>query len=442
MRALIGPFFERLAKSTSGNAMMIVAFGMPALLGAAGYAVEMAQLYAWKRELQHSVDQAAIAGAWALAYDKNTQTYVTRAQQEFDANKAVTATFADADATVQLGKYGSTTNNSVIVSARATKRLPFSGYLTNRSITVFARAQATFAEGGKYKACLMALKEEATPTFTVGGSAIVNAACGLGALSCEPGAIKIDVDGTDPTKKGVTTDSIVTCGTADVPDYLKSKVTNGATGLENPFADLPPPTPTDNTGKTLNCPNGSSATTTEMTIEPGRYTGGMKMNCKIVMAKGIYIVDGGVLDMSDQKANITGTGVMFVLRNGAQIKLGGQGNAGMLDLTPMEAADFVGTANEAYKDLYGGMLIYEDKTGQTSPVNHDFNGNSSISVRCTFYLPNGNLSINGNSNTTPLCFQLWASTLTITGNTSISTTCTSTETNSAGSAAGGVRLVV
>ena len=238
------------------------------------------------------------------------------------------------------------------------------------------------------------------------------------------------------------TDSIVTCGTADVPDYLKSKVTNGATGLENPFADLPPPTPTDNTGKTLNCPNGSSATTTEMTIEPGRYTGGMKMNCKIVMAKGIYIVDGGVLDMSDQKANITGTGVMFVLRNGAQIKLGGQGNAGMLDLTPMEAADFVGTANEAYKDLYGGMLIYEDKTGQTSPVNHDFNGNSSISVRGTFYLPNGILSINGNSNTSPLCFQLGASSLTITGNTSISTTCTSTETNSAGSAAGGVRLVV
>jgi hypothetical protein len=62
-------------------------------------------------------------------------------------------------------------------------------------------------------------------------------------------------------------------------------------------------------------------------------------------------------------------------------------------------------------------------------------------MRGTIYLPNGNLSINGNSNTTPLCFQLWSLTLTISGNTSISTTCTSTETNSAGSTAGGVRLV-
>jgi Flp pilus assembly protein TadG len=441
MRGFFRKKMTGLCGCSSGNATVLVGLGLPVLLGAAGYATEMAQVYAWKRELQHSVDQAAIAGAWALAYDADTTTYTTRAQQEFDTNLGVTKTFADADATVQLGKYGSTTNNSVIVSASATKRLPFSGYLMNESLTVFARAQATYAAGGTYKACLMALKEDATPTFTVGGSAVVNAACGLGALSCEPGAIKIDVDSDDPTKKGVTTDSIVTCGTADVPEYLQSKVTNGASGLTNPFADLPPPEPTNNTSKTLNCPNGNAATNTTTNITPGRYTGGMNMKCKIVMAKGIYIVDGGVLDMSDQKSNITGTGVMFLLRNGAQLKLGGSGNAGTLNLTPMEAADFVGTANEAYKDLYAGMLIYEDDTGQTSPVAHSFNGNANVSVRGTFYLPNGDLTINGNSNTTPLCFQLWASTLTISGNTSISTTCTSTQTNSAGSSAGGVRLV-
>ncbi|WP_170002504.1 hypothetical protein [Pseudopontixanthobacter vadosimaris] len=64
-----------------------------------------------------------------------------------------------------------------------------------------------------------------------------------------------------------------------------------------------------------------------------------------------------------------------------------------------------------------------------------------MSVRGTFYLPNGDLTVNGNSNTTPLCFQLWASTLKVTGNTSISTTCTKSQTKAAGSAKGGVRLV-
>jgi hypothetical protein len=415
---------------------MIVGLGLPVFIGAAGYAVDMAQTYAWKRELQHSVDQAAIAGAWALMYNKNTTTYTTRAQQEFDGNQGLTKTFADADATVQLASYGGGTNNSLIVSARATKMLPFSGYLIHKPLTVFARAQATFAEGGTYKACLMALKKGEGSTFYVGGSATVRASCGLGALSCEPGSIDIDV--ADSAGKGVYTDSIVTCGTANVPSYLESKVTENATGISNPFEDLPAPSPPNETAKQLNCPSNGKGT---QNITAGRYTGGFSVTCKVTMAKGVYVIDGGVLDLTSNKGDITGTGVMFVLRHGAQLLMGGSGNGGFVNLSPMEAADFVGTANEAYKDKYAGMLVYEDDTDQTTPVAHKFNGNADVSVRGTIYLPNGNLTVNGNSNTTPLCFQLWSLTLKITGNTTISTTCSSTQTNSAGSATGGVRLV-
>ena len=426
---------KRIAGCKGGNAMMFVALGLPVFIGAAGYAVDMAQAYAWKRELQHSVDQAAIAGAWALAYDKDSTTYTTRAQQEFDANQGVTKTFADTDAAIQLASYGGGTNNSLIVSARATKMLPFSGFLVHKGVTVFARAQATFAEGGTYKACLMALKKGEGSTFTVGGSATVRASCGLGALSCEPDSIKIDV--AESSGKGVYTDSIVTCGSADVPAYLESKVTEGAGGLENPFEDVPPPNPSDETGKTLNCPSNGKGT---QNITPGRFTE-FNVTCKVVMAKGVYVIDGTALDLTSNKGDITGTGVMFVLRNGAHLSMGGSGNGGYVDLTPMEAADFVGTDNEDYKDKYAGMLIYEDDTGQTSPVEHKFTGNASVSMRGTMYLPNGNLTVNGNSNTDPLCFQLWSLTLKITGNTTISTTCTSTQTNSAGSTTNGVRLV-
>ena len=76
------PFLKRLVKDRSGNAVLLTALGMPVLIGAAGYAMDMAQMYAWKRELQHSVDQAALAGAWALAYDKNTSSWQARALQE------------------------------------------------------------------------------------------------------------------------------------------------------------------------------------------------------------------------------------------------------------------------------------------------------------------------------------------------------------------------
>lgn len=423
--------FRRLRRSVSGNATLIVALAMPALIGAAGYAVDLGQMYVWKRELQHSVDQAAIAAAWTLSHNKNANNYRTRALQEYTANQVYTQDF-DATPSIQLGSYDSGTNNSVIVSSSATKMLPFSGFLTHRALTIAVTAQATFAQGGNYQACLMALKKDAGSTFTVGGSATVNASCGLGALSCEPDSIVIS-GGT------VNTNSIVTCGTADVPSNLQSKVTDNASGINNPFAGLPAPVPPSENPKSLGCPSNGKGT---QNVTPGRYTGGFNVTCKVVMAKGIYVIDGGTLDLTSNKGDITGTGVMFVLRNGAKLLMGGSGNGGHVNLSPLEAADFVGTDNAAYKDKYAGMLVYEDPTGQTSPVDHKFNGNADVSVRGTIYLPNGDLTVNGNSNTTPLCFQLWTSTLKITGNTTISTTCTSTQTNSAGSSAGGVRLVV
>ena len=442
------PFLKRLLGEKCGNAVLLTALGMPVLIGAAGYAMDMAQMYAWKRELQHSVDQAALAGAWTLAYDKNSQNWSTRAQQEYDANQLMMVDY-DTAPTIQLGSYGGLTNNSVIVSARVTKRLPFSGFLVNKSMTVFARAQATYAEGGTYQACLMALKEDEADTFTVGGTATVNASCGLGALSCSDGAIDIGEN------TNVVANTIVTCGTADVlgnptdADGQPTAVTEGATGISNPFENLPPPTPESEAEKTFSCKTMTDENGVEIVIDnegayqitPGRFTGGMNLKCKVVMNPGIYVIDGGVLDLTDNKSHVTGNGVMFLLRNGAQVKIGGSGNGGYVNLSPLEAADFVGTPNEANKNLYGGMLIYEDTAGQTSPVDHVFNGNSNITVRGTLYLPNGDLTINGSGNANPMCFQLWASTLKINGNASLTTTCTSTQTNSAGSSAGGVRLV-
>ena len=58
-------WLKSFKKSTSGNATLLVAVGMPMLIGSSGLAVDVAQWYMWKNELQYAVDQAAIAGAWA-----------------------------------------------------------------------------------------------------------------------------------------------------------------------------------------------------------------------------------------------------------------------------------------------------------------------------------------------------------------------------------------
>ncbi len=60
-----------LKSNTSGNALMLVGIGLPAFIGSAGLAVDAAQWYQWKRELQFAVDQGALAGAYARG---NTHT--------------------------------------------------------------------------------------------------------------------------------------------------------------------------------------------------------------------------------------------------------------------------------------------------------------------------------------------------------------------------------
>ena len=169
MRRFLRRKLAGLHECKSGNATLMTALGLPALLGATGYGVDTAQWYMWQRELQHSVDQAAIGGAWALAYDEESTEYTTRAQQEYYANQEKTASF-DSAPSIRLADFEGGEDNSVVVTASVTRRLPFTGLLLNRATTVTARAQAAFEEGAKYNACLITLKEDGT-TFQVGGNA-------------------------------------------------------------------------------------------------------------------------------------------------------------------------------------------------------------------------------------------------------------------------------
>ena len=419
-----------LRRGKRGNATMLTALALPALIGASGYGVDTAQWYMWKRELQHSVDQAALGGAWARSYSPSAN-YQTRALQEFNANQAITAQFA-ATPSVSLTSYSGGTNNSVLVTVTATRRLPFSGYLFNKAATISVSAQASFAPGGTYSACLVSLKETGT-AFTVGGNATVIANCGLGALSCDPNAIVIDGSAS------VTTTSIVTCGTASVPANLQSQVTNNASGLEDVYADWEVPAPTGSTpGRSYNCVgNGNNAIAS---LQPGRYTGGLTASCNTTFAPGIYFFDGGTVDLTTN-ANVIGNNVLFVLMNNAKIKLGGQGN-GSLQLSPMTQAQLETLGFDATQATrLSKMLIMQDDS-TTEPVDIVMNGNASVTMSGILYLPKGNVTVNGNaSSSSNLCFQISSYTLHVSGSAYLQTLCNANQTSSIGNSAATVRLV-
>jgi Flp pilus assembly protein TadG len=186
-----------LKASTSGNATLLVALGMPVLIGGSGLAVDTAQYYMWKRDLQFAVDQAALAGAWARTKSSTQNAYQARALQEYNANLQSSESF-DSGPTTTLANYGAGTNNAVQVVATATKSLPFSRIIMGRAVTVRVQATAysvaaqaassTTTTVSALGACLIALNPSAQGAFTLGGNASGSVSCGGAALSNDPNA--------------------------------------------------------------------------------------------------------------------------------------------------------------------------------------------------------------------------------------------------------------
>ena len=271
-----------LRDNKSGNAIMLVALGMPVLIGTSGLAVDSAQYYMWKRDLQFAVDSAALAGAWARTTTATQSTYQARALQEYNANVQVTDSF-DTGPTTTLGVYDSATNaftatntspNAVQVVASATKTLPFSNIITGRSTTVRVEATASAVPAGVtvtntttlnvLTACMIALDPSARGAFTIGGTASGTVGCGGAALSTDPSAA-IRENGNPSATFG----QLVAGGGIEISllnnvgnDPLKLK--SNTVGLTDPLSGITQPTG-NGISRTYSCPTataGSAAVTT------------------------------------------------------------------------------------------------------------------------------------------------------------------------------------
>jgi Flp pilus assembly protein TadG len=494
-----------LKRCKSGNATMLVAMGMPVLIGGTGFAVDTAQWYMWKRELQFATDQAAIAAAWALTDTDTEDSYVTRGTQEYDANLATTVDYASNPA-FQLANFAGGDMNSVIVTASVTRELPFSSLILGAPTTVATYSQAQFGEGTTFTSCLVAVDEDADGAITVGGNTVLTAGCGMAALSTSDSSI---VANGNPE---VSIGHILSAGGIDdwFDENTDDVILEYMEGLYDPFEDLSPP---DNpTIRTYSCPSGGTSTTTtadvtevtttsytyyvgnphsrvqfypnpprsvggtdisgpqnqlvpngtlagtyptveapvyfnysgngtnrlwertDQTTEttyanvvvtngtsaasvlPGTYTD-MNLSCDTVFTGGIYVIDGGDLEIHSQY-DVTGAGVMFVLKNGAGIN--GGSNVNLTAMTVAELMDH-GVSQADAGDL-AGMLVFEDRDSEGNQ-NNKINGNAETVLNGTIYLPISNIDFQGTASVTSQCLMIAANTITFTGTTDMTNFC-------------------
>lgn len=555
---------SELKCSTSGNATLLVALGMPALIGGAGLAVDTAQWYLWKRELQFAVDQAALAGAWARTDADTEDLYDTRAAQELTSNLSVTSDFV-AEPDVGLADYNGGTDNSVVVSVTATKRLPFSSFLTGSAATIYASAQATYAEGDTYSACIIATNETADSAIIIQGNVALTQHCGIAALSnadeaitrngqandpvvgdlVARGGIDDDFDGIDGTVvhehvsdlydpysglvapddsatqsyqcndvyDTTTSNSIYyttysttvtrrmqyssTVNTAPTAGQYAEVTTggypssvNGAESSPVTIASLPAGVKAGDVVTTtgtwsLGTATGPTTSTTKVkgntvttytwtrydtridsntkyyatkvtkknvigqlaTLSPGTYTGGFHVKCNTNLTSGIYVIDGGTLKVNSTD-QVTGNGVMIVLKNGATISInGGSGvNLSPMSQTQIDAAYTRPTVTRGSSSgMLAGILIMEVTKNDGRLNSSSINGNTGMKLNGTIYLPDTELDLSGTADVDSACLLIAASMIKFSGDMTFTNMCPATSEETAGvqvgTASAGVKLV-
>ena len=112
--------FQRFWHDQRGNALMLMAFALPFVVGAAGLGVHTVQLLLVKRQLQREADSAALAGAFSLYQSQGDSAAIAQSNKALTQNDLVPG----ATATITPGPYtsgGTTYTSSVYVKLVSAK---------------------------------------------------------------------------------------------------------------------------------------------------------------------------------------------------------------------------------------------------------------------------------------------------------------------------------
>lgn len=402
----------RFARDETGNALFLMAFAVPMVLGGGGLAVDFAQIYLWKREAQFAIDQAALAAGYAQIKVNPAFDWQRNADLSFDSNIAVTRDFISRP-TYRLANWSTGVGNSVIASASLSKRLPFADFFLRRPIAINVSAQVSFSQAFEFTSCLIATDEDEDGAVVIGGNTTFTAGCGIAALSDSDQAIIIE--GNPEVEAGWV---LSKGGIDDWFDYhTDDEVHEYIDGLKDPFEDLVPP---DNpTPQTYACSTSKGGQAKKIaTLGPGTYKS-IVTACNTVMASGIYVIDGGSFEVRSQDV-VTGAGIMIVLKNGARIHINGGAEVNMTAMS-VEELMRAGVEFEAAQKLEG-MLVFERRDSESRRANI-LNGNAKTTLNGSIYLPNSSLEFSGTATMTTMCLMLVANTIKLTGNTMMSSFC-------------------
>lgn len=382
---------------------------VPLLFGMLGLVVEIGWAY-WRQEACRTAAQAAavaagrqaqIAGAFTTAvgvYTQSTTTSCPASPTGASTNNLMTGClYAIANGYTNSGKQkvmytagttgipvtGSSPNYWVRYTVTETLPTLFSAILGERNLTISGRATAGVFQGVQ-GACVYALDPTASSTISLGGNTVVNAGCGVYDNSNSSSALTCSNNTT--LNAGTSTISVV--GLSACNGNVSPTPSQNQSQTADPFASVPPP------NIPARCDKGSSglsaADNGKITMgSDGMYVicngGGltMKSNSTLNLPAGIYILEGGGVDL--ENGTLNGTGITFYMTGPSPSGVKINGN-----MTVNLTAPTSGT--------YWGLLFFQDRT-LSSPPSSTLNGGANMNLNGTVYLPGSQVTYNGGSQT-------------------------------------------
>lgn len=391
-----------------GSALIVVAFTMPALIGAGGLAVDTVQWTLTKRQMQRAADSSALAGAYALAQGKSADSSA-RADLTKSAETTYTLTPVVENAPT-TGAYAGR-SEAVRVVLTSSRTLPFSSlFLTNPPV-IKAEATAAIITSGPH--CLISLDESNEAGITLAGNATADLGCGVATNSRATNAIVAGgssiLRASPITAVGGITPSSSFTGGAKLEAYSLTQA--------DPFKDLPNPVLPATCQSELKV--GSNNVYSTILPPPAESQSvfcfrGMDIKGNLTLAPGTYYIDGGTLSVGAQ-GKISGTGVTIVLTSATAATQ--PSSIAQMDVNGGAELDLTAPDTGAYK----GVLIYQDR--RAGAGTNQINGNADSVLSGAMYFPKQDILYNGTAGMRTNCIQLVSRRITMSGNATITNEC-------------------
>jgi hypothetical protein len=368
--------FQRKPNVRGGIVAPLVAVCLVVLLSVVALALDGGLLFDERRHAQAGADAAALAAADDLYL--NYQTYngldtKGTAQAAALANARANGYSNNGTTSIVTVNIPPTSGNFanqsgyVEVIIQFNQKRGFSAILGNGDIPVRARAVArgvwaTFNDG------ILVLHPTAPSALNANGNGttkVIGANVIVDSNNSQAATTVGNAYVSDPNKTFYIT------GTS--PGYsgnFQGTILTGQQPTPDPLAYLPVPDPS--TMPTETVPAG-----TNITIDPGRYVGGIHISGQttLTMKPGIYYMDGGNFDFSGQ-GSLIANGVMIYSTAGLSVT-----GLGTVTWSPPTTG------------IYAGLSYFQSRT---SPATTIVSGNGGYNITGTFYLADGLAQLQGN----------------------------------------------